>query len=805
MMSHLLLILTAAMLAADPAEPSSALNPDNVISPGHSMHGETFDEGPRRAPSLLGTTGRVTFPITTSVPKVQQFFNQGIGQLHGFWYFEAERSFRQAATLDPECAMTYYGMALANTNNEKRAKGFIAEAVKRKEKSTERERKYIDALDAWYKADTSNEKKKKDRARNYVNALEEILYKFPDDLEAKAMLGLALWQNRGDLEIPGYFAIDALINDVLAVNPFHPVHHYRVHLWDNDKATMAVNSAERCGLSAPGIAHMWHMSGHTYSELSRYFDAVWHQEASARTDHAYMMRDGVFPDRIHNFAHNNEWLVKNLQYLGRVHDAVSLARNTIELPQHPKYNAFPGGKSAHFGRLRLFQAYSQFELWDSLITDAQTQILGPTADELEQIKYFRHLGRAYLRRNDATNGRAQLAILERRLAVLKHQSELAADDAVAKARFEGNDAKAVETKKNQATQPTSERIRALERAVDELQGYVLLSDGKHAEALDRLIKAHDVDESFLADVELLAGKQEPSLKRLRDWVAKSKNQVRPLAALVNMQYRQGNKEEAKKTFQTLREISGSIDLDLPPFARLQPIAVEFGFGNDWRLPKPIARNAAELPDLSTLGPFTWQPVSAPDWSLPEASGQLHALTDYRGKPVVVIFYLGFGCLHCVEQLKAFTAKQKEFSDAGITLVAISSDTVLKLQTSLQAYNKEGQFPFQILSDSTMETFKRYQAFDDFESTPLHATVLIDGQGKIRWHDSGPDPFMNVDFLLSESKRLLYPERIELPKEPQPLEQPKPADALTPRNVFPAPSPSPTKEPERREVAAGKSP
>ena len=63
--------------------------------------------------------------------------------------------------------------------------------------------------------------------------------------------------------------------------------------------------------------------------------------------------------------------------------------------------------------------------------------------------------------------------------------------------------------------------------------------------------------------------------------------------------------------------------------------------------------------------------------------------------------------------------------------------------------------------------------------------------------------MNVDFLLSEAKRVLYPERIELPKEPQPLEQPKPADALNPRNVFPAPSQTPTKEPERREVAAGK--
>ena len=177
-----------------------------------------------------------------------------------------------------------------------------------------------------------------------MTALEEILYQHPDDLEAKAMLCLALWQKRSDLDRGSDFALDALMNDVLTINSYHPIHHYRVHLWDNDKAKLAINSAERCGLSAPGIAHMWHMSGHTYSELHQYFDAAWHQEASARTDHAYMMRDGIFPDRIHNFAHNNEWLVKNMQYLGRVHDAIRLAKNTIELPRHPTLNPFPGGK-----------------------------------------------------------------------------------------------------------------------------------------------------------------------------------------------------------------------------------------------------------------------------------------------------------------------------------------------------------------------------------------------------------------------------------------------------------------------------
>ena len=73
--------------------------------PGHSAHGEVFDEGPRQAAYLMEGTGAVTFPMTTAAPEAQAFFNQGVGQLHGFWYFEAERSFRQVAKLDPNCAM----------------------------------------------------------------------------------------------------------------------------------------------------------------------------------------------------------------------------------------------------------------------------------------------------------------------------------------------------------------------------------------------------------------------------------------------------------------------------------------------------------------------------------------------------------------------------------------------------------------------------------------------------------------------------------------------------------------------------
>ena len=59
----------------------------------------------------MGGTGDIHFPVTSKNPLVQKFIEQGIGQLHGFWYVEAERSFRQAAALDPNCGIAYWGMA----------------------------------------------------------------------------------------------------------------------------------------------------------------------------------------------------------------------------------------------------------------------------------------------------------------------------------------------------------------------------------------------------------------------------------------------------------------------------------------------------------------------------------------------------------------------------------------------------------------------------------------------------------------------------------------------------------------------
>src|SRR3990172_2540568 len=56
---------------------------------------------------LMEGQGRTDMPVTTTSEEARRFFNQGVAQMHSFWTIEAERSFLQAATLDPEMAIAY--------------------------------------------------------------------------------------------------------------------------------------------------------------------------------------------------------------------------------------------------------------------------------------------------------------------------------------------------------------------------------------------------------------------------------------------------------------------------------------------------------------------------------------------------------------------------------------------------------------------------------------------------------------------------------------------------------------------------
>src|SRR4026207_1959828 len=160
---------------------------DETTKAGHSLHGEAFNEGPRQAAYLMDGMPKIDFPAATQSKEAQAFFNQGLGQLHGFWYFEAERSFRQAAKLDTNCVMAWWGMAMANVLNEKRAKEFMKQAVARTNSTsiTRREQLYINSLAKFYGVSKKSEDKESkpddtNRHREYVRSFEQIVEEFPD-------------------------------------------------------------------------------------------------------------------------------------------------------------------------------------------------------------------------------------------------------------------------------------------------------------------------------------------------------------------------------------------------------------------------------------------------------------------------------------------------------------------------------------------------------------------------------------------------------------------------------------------------
>ncbi len=702
--------------ADEPVKPTasaSAANPA-VPAPGHSLHGEVFNDGPRHAAYLMPGMGKVHFAATAKKPEAKAFIDQGVAQLHSFLYFEAERSFRQAAKIDPDCAIAYWGMAMANVHNSRRAKGFLKEARRRTAAVSRRETLYVEALEAFL----SESGNAKTHRQNLLQGLETIVQEFPDDLDARAWLAMVTWQNAMD-GIGSRQAVDIVLDTVLQVEPMHPgAHHYRIHLWDGTKPSRAVKSAALYGPAAPGIAHAWHMPGHTYTELKRYADAAYQQEASARVDHAYMIRDRVMPFEIHNYAHNNQWLCTTLSHLGRVRDAVAVARNLVEQPRDPQKNGpNDGGSPQRSGRIRWAEVLARYELWDDLIEATTARSLDWSSISFEQEQKAYYLGQAYAAKNDQPRLSEQIEALKK---------------------------------------TTSGSAKAL---LAELEGQQLLAKGDVGAAFEHFAKAGSMRPEALARAHLKARNYGFAESTIRDAVKKNPNQVSVLAAQVEVLQAAGKDQEARDACDALGPIARWADGDLPVFRRLDKVLPAWSASKGKSNAASSASNSAgsdetvvQRIDLSTLGPLAWAPFAAEPLSGVTAAGARWSLADHRGKSVVVIFFLGGKCAHCMQQLQVFAKEYEALQKQNVETVAISTDGLEATQGLKN--NKDGiKFPMPILPDPKLKLFKRFRAYDDFESQPLHATFLIDAQGNVRFQRISADPFLEVEFIKAEAERV----------------------------------------------------
>jgi peroxiredoxin len=765
--------------------------------PGHSRHGATFDEGPRQAAYLmLGMSEQVHFPVEGIAAEAQRFFDQGVTQLHGFWYFEAERSFRQVLVLAPGHAMAYWGIALANIEAPARAAGSIARAVAASGALPDRERRYVDAWAAFYQLDdqaraeltsgddarvqaaitalaAKNEKREQklddERYRQLLKDLGTIVYEYPDDLEAKALLAIHVWLAYdwgAGIPIVSHTAVDALLDQVFAKAPKHPAHHYRIHLWDREDGRRALASARQIGDSAPGIAHQWHMAGHIYAKLDRHAEAAWQQEASGRVDHAHMRRDRVMPFLIHNYGHNQEWLARSLSYLGDVDAALGIAKNLAELPRHPKFNRLDESDSiAGYARARLVQVCEDFALWRTAVELDRSGHLEASDDIGGEVDRLGLLGRAWFRLGDVDAGDRIVAAVGDLLVRARQRRAQLIDEAESAAFAAAPEPKKVREAASEAAKKPTDQVQSVLQLQRELAAERLLATGDAAAALVIFEAQRGLSKLLLADAHLAAGAADKAVEVLE---AEVKAQPRRAASMLRLviALEAAGTEASKARAEELRgQLRGEpfelADVELTKLARIHSpgLGLRLAVPGDAEPLFPDVRTFGDdfgpRPELATLGPVHWQPWSAPSCTLPKVGGGTLAIgAGASTRPTLVVFYLGFGCLHCVEQLHALRPKVAAFGALGIDVVAVGSDTLAAATEAAAALAPDQALPFPLLADPELAAFRAFRCHDDFEGMPLHGTFLLDAEGRVRWQDISYEPFVQIEWLVGEAARLL---------------------------------------------------
>ena len=356
------LVFLASLLAAScgtsPTPSSSAAN-----TPVRE-HASTGGDGPNhggppqslhdwaRGARLFSHLGTFHRKVTTSVADAQQYFDQGMRLLWAFNHDESTRSFAQAATLDPACAMCYWGVALTVGPNynipvmaDSRAKvawEALHLAEQHAPQATAVEQALIAALGRRYTGpqplDPSNSAPV---LTAYANAMRGVAKKFADDLDVQVLFAEALmnanpwklWTTEGKAA-PGTLEIEATLERVLATNPMHPgANHYYIHTMEaSPQPEQALASAGRLIGMMPDAGHLQHMPAHILQRVGRYEDAAQANREGVVADLAYLSATPPLDYYGMYLAHNYQFLAYSAAMEGRRAEALEAAnkmRDTV--------------------------------------------------------------------------------------------------------------------------------------------------------------------------------------------------------------------------------------------------------------------------------------------------------------------------------------------------------------------------------------------------------------------------------------------------------------------------------------------
>ena len=353
-----------------------APNHVHYIEPAQQSKSPTGALAPR-----LQKLGTHVFPVSTKNKQAQLFMNQGLDLSYAFNHAEAGRAYREAARLDPDLAIAYWGEALAlgpNINapmdpgNEPKALEVIQKAVSLRAKASPREQALIDALTHRYSG-RAEDRKARDVA--YADAMRKVHLQFPDDQD----ISMLYVESVMDLRPWGYWTRDgtpyertaeivALTEQVIARNPLHPAAlHLYIHLMEAYAAEKAEPAADRLQTLMPAAGHMVHMPAHIYQRVGRYADAAHSNELAIAADEDYISQcraQGLYP--MAYYPHNLHFLWFAATAEGRSKLAIEAARKAASQVSDETLKAVP--LLAGF-RVVPYFALTRFGKWDEMLRE----------------------------------------------------------------------------------------------------------------------------------------------------------------------------------------------------------------------------------------------------------------------------------------------------------------------------------------------------------------------------------------------------------------------------------------------------
>src|SRR5580692_3194305 len=323
--------------------------------------------------------------ISTANPQTQAFFDQGVNLLFGFNHAEAIRSFREAARLDPDCAMCWWGVAEAlgpNINLPMPADAVapawaaLQKAKALEPKASAEERAWVEALAARYSADPKADRHALDEA--FAKAMGELWRANPDDLDAGAFYAEAMmdtqpwdyWEQDGVTPKGHAAEIVSTLEGIIKREPNHPgALHLYIH------AVEATTTPERAEAASdtllklmPGAGHIVHMPSHIYYRIGRYADAERVNELAARVDEDYIaacQAQGYYPAGY--YGHNIHFLWTSAEMAGRYQTAIDAARRLVKAVD--PYKLAAEVPSVEIYAFTPIATQLRFEKWDAVLAE----------------------------------------------------------------------------------------------------------------------------------------------------------------------------------------------------------------------------------------------------------------------------------------------------------------------------------------------------------------------------------------------------------------------------------------------------